>query len=160
MKQNVVLRLLCADADREALQPVLDALKEKGLRVSDAEGSLRKGELLLAVLSERFFADGEKQKTLLEALSAGAENVLPLKLDEAEIPEELMNALYARNIISASGRDAGLIAERVLSAIPEKKSALPKVLIAGAAVLVVLAGFLLWRSSTPEAVTAPPQMTV
>ena len=155
MKQNVMLRLLCADADREALQPVLDALKEKGLRVSDAEGSLRKGELLLAVLSERFFAEGEKQKTLLEALSTGAENVLPLKLDEAEIPEELMNALYTRNIISAAGRDAGLIAERVLSAIPEKKSALPKVLIAGAAVLVVLAGFLLWRSSTPEAAPTP-----
>ena len=155
MKQNVVLRLLCAEANREALQPVLDALKEKGLRISDAEGGLRKGELLLAVLSEQFFADSEKQKTLLEALSTGAENVLPLKLDEAEIPEELMNALYARNIIPAAGRDTGLIAERVLAAIPEKKSTLPKVLIAGAAVLVVLAGLWIWRSSTPEAEPAP-----
>ena len=139
MKQNVLLRVLCAEADREALQPILDALREKGLRTADAEGSLRKGEILLAALSEHFYTDGEKQKTLLEALSTGAENVLPLKLDEAEVPEELMNALYARNIITAAGRDTGLIAERVLSAIPEKKSALPKVLIAGAAVLAVLA---------------------
>ena len=155
MKQHVLLRVLSAEADRDALRPILDALKEKGLRVSDAEGSLKKGEILLAALSGHFYADGEKQKTLLEALSTGAENVLPLKLDEAEIPEALMNALYTRNIIMADGRDASLIAERVLSAIPEKKSALPKLLIAGAAVLAVLAGLLIWRNSTPPVEPTP-----
>ena len=123
MKQHVLLRVLSAEADRDALRPILDALKEKGLRVSAAEGSLKKGEILLAALSGHFYADGEKQKTLLEVLSTGAENVLPLKLDETEIPETLMNALYARNIIMADGRDAGLIAERILAAVPEKKSA-------------------------------------
>ena len=156
MKQNVLLRVICAEADREALRPILDALREKGLRTADAEGSLRKGEILLAALSEHFYTDGEKQKTLLEALSTGAENVLPLKLDETEVPEELMNALYARNIIMADGRDASLIAERVLSAIPEKKSALPKVLIAGAAVLAVLAGLLIWRGSNAAAPEPEP----
>lgn len=155
MKQHVLLRVLSAEADRDALRPILDALKEKGLRVSAAEGSLKKGEILLAALSGHFYADGEKQKTLLEALSTGAENVLPLKLDEAEIPEALMNALYTRNIIMADGRDASLIAERVLSAIPEKKSALPKLLIAGAAVLAVLAGLLIWRNSTPPVELEP-----
>ena len=82
MKQHVLLRVLSAEADRDALRPILDALKEKGLRVSAAEGSLKKGEILLAALSGHFYADVEKQKTLLEALSTGAENVLPLKLDE------------------------------------------------------------------------------
>ena len=160
MKQHVLLRVLSAEADKDALRPILDALKEKGLRISDAEGSLKKGEMLLAVLSGHFYADGEKQKTLLEALSAGAENVLPLKLDEAEIPEALMNALYARNIIMAADRDASLIAERILAAVPEKKSALPKVLIAGAAVLVALAGLWIWRSSAPEAEPIPtPELT-
>ncbi|MBR4472884.1 MAG: hypothetical protein IKS55_04525 [Oscillospiraceae bacterium] len=159
MKQNILLRVLCTEADRVSLQPILGALKEKGLRVSDAEGSLKKGELLLAVLSEQFFADEQKQKTLLEALGAGAENVLPLKLDESEVPDALMNALYARNIITATGRSPDLIAERVLSAIPEKKNNLPKLLIAGAAVLVVLAGLFLWRSAgtkTEPAVTPEP----
>ena len=151
MKQHVLLRVLSAEADRDALRPILDALKEKGLRVSAAEGSLKKGEILLAALSGHFYADGEKQKTLLEVLSTGAENVLPLKLDETEIPETLMNALYARNIIMADGRDVGLIAERILAAVPEKKSALPKFLIAGAAVLAVLAGLLIWRNRAPQA---------
>ncbi|MBR4472885.1 MAG: hypothetical protein IKS55_04530 [Oscillospiraceae bacterium] len=166
--KKAFLRVLCASADKVALQPILDALKGKGLQISDAEGSLKKGELLLAALSENFFADEEKQKSLLETLGAGAENVLPLKLDESEVPEALMNALYARNIISASGRDVDLIAERVLAAIPKKKSALPKILITGAVVLAGLAGFLVWRSSgtavpeptpTPEP-TATPEPTV
>ena len=89
MKTNAVLRVLCADADKEALQPILDTLKEKGLRISDAEGSLKTGEILLAALSERFYADGEKQKTLLEALSTGSERVFPLNLDGSEVPEAL-----------------------------------------------------------------------
>ena len=167
MKTNAVLRVLCADADKEALQPILDTLKEKGLRISDAEGSLKTGEILLAALSERFYADGEKQKTLLEALSTGSERVFPLNLDGSEVPEALMNALYARNIITATDRSPELIAERVLSAIPEKKSALPKVLVAGAAVILLLAGLLVWRSAgrnaepeptpTPEPTPEPTQ---
>ena len=157
MKTNAILRILCAETDREALQPILDALKVKGLKIADAESGLKKEELLLAVLSEAFFSDEEKEKALLQTLSTGAENVLPLKLDESEIPDELMNALYARNIIMAADRSPELIAERVLSAIPEKKSDLPKVLIAGAAVLVVLAGLLVWRSASTrsEPVSTP-----
>ncbi len=100
MKQHVLLRVLSAEADRDALRPILDALKEKGLRVSAAEGSLKKGEILLAALSGHFYADGEKQKTLLEALSTGAENVLPLKLDEAEI----RTAVTLRSLPSACCR--------------------------------------------------------
>ena len=97
-----VIHLLCSEADRAALQPVLDALKARGLRVSDQAPG--KNDLVLAVLSEGFYAEGGKTGALLDLIAAGAENVLPLQLDGAPIPDTIKNALYARNIIPASGR--------------------------------------------------------
>ena len=52
-----VIHLLCSDADRAALQPVLDALQAKGLRVSGEVPE--KNDLVLAVLSEAFYADND-----------------------------------------------------------------------------------------------------
>ena len=143
-----VICLLCSDADRAALQPVLDALKARGLRVSaEAPG---KNDLVLAVLSEAFYADEGKTGTLLDLVAAGAENVLPMQLDGASIPDAIKNALYARNIIPASGRDAAHTAERIVDAIPEPPPVLPKLLIAGAVVLTAIIGLLIWRGTQKE----------
>ena len=58
-----VIHLLCSDADRAALQPVLDALKARGLRVSDQAPG--KNDLVLAVLSEGFYAESGKTGALV-----------------------------------------------------------------------------------------------
>ena len=140
-----VIHLLCSDADRAVLQPVLDALQAKGLRVS--EKAPGKNDLVLAALSEAFYADNDKTDALLDLLAAGAENVLPLQLDGVPIPDAIKNALYARNIIPASGRDAAHTAERIADAIPDLPSIVPKLLIAGALVLAVIIGLLIWRGT-------------
>ena len=137
------IHLICSDADRAALQPVLDALKSKGMRVS--EEAPGKNDLVLAALSEGFYAEGGKTGALLELVAAGAENVLPLQLDAAPIPDAIKNALYARNIIPAAGRDAAHTAERILDALPKKKSRLPLILSAVGIVLLAVVGLLLWR---------------
>ena len=61
--------------------------------------------------------------------------MLPLQMDSAEIPDDLKNALYARNIISMGERDANLIADRIIDALPVQKSRLPIMLLAGGAVI-------------------------
>ena len=98
------IKLLCSAADREALAPVIAQLKEKGLHVSELGSGADGKDVVLAVLSEGFFADGSLKERLLGLIGAGAENVLPLHLDDAAIPSEIKNALYARNIIPAAGR--------------------------------------------------------
>ena len=144
MGKRKKLRLLCAEGDREALRPVLDALAARGVGVSE------KADTLLAVLSERFYADEALKTALLEAVSAGAAGVLPLRLDKAEQPPEIKTALYARNIIPADERSAEQTAERILAALPEKKNRMGAALIAGAAALAVLAGVLIWRAVPKE----------
>lgn len=122
--------------------------ENQGLRVS--EETPRKKNLVLAALSERFYADSGKTKALLDLVAAGAENVLPLQLDETPIPDVLKNALYSRNIIPASKRDAAHTAERIAAAIPDMPPVLPKLLIAGAVVLAAIIGLLIWRGAQKE----------
>lgn len=138
------IRLLCSDADREALQELLRQLRARGLQVSqDASG---KNDVVLAALSGSFYEDREKTDTLLGLIGAGAENVLPLQLDAVPIPDTVKNALYARNIIPAAGRDTAHTAERIAAAVPNPPSILPKLLIAGAVVLAAIIGLLIWHS--------------
>ena len=108
------------------------------------------GRAARKALSEGFYADGGKTDALLDLVAAGAENLLPLQLDRAPIPDALKNALYARNIIPSAGRDAAHTAERILAALPKKKSRLPLILGGAGVVLLVLVGLLLWRSISPE----------
>ena len=152
MKNAGKIRLLCTEQDREKLQPILDALTAKGLSVANGEPG--RDEVTLAALSESFYADKEKTDKLLALIGTGVEKLVPLKLDSAEVPETLMNALYSRNIVSASERDAGLIAERIAAALPRKKSGLPKLLIVAGIALLAVIGLLLWRGQRGDAVPA------
>ena len=137
------IKLLCAESDRERLAPILAALGEKGLRVED--GAAAKSDVVLAALSESFYTDDKAQETLLGLIGAGADKVLPLQLDETPMPDALKHALYARNIIPASGRDAKLIAERIVSALPKKKNRLPLLFSTTALVIAAVVGLLLWK---------------
>ena len=146
------IRVLASEGDREALKPLLDALSAKGLRVLDSDGAPKKDETVLAALSAHFYADEKAQQQLLDLIGAGAENVLPLQLDDSPMPDKLKNAIYARNIIPAAGRDVALIAERIVAALPKKKNPLPLVLSAAALVLIAVVGLLLWQKQQPPEV--------
>ncbi len=163
---NRVIRVLCAGADSERLRPVLDALSKKGLRVSDAR-NCGKNDIILAALSESLYADPDRTDALLGLIGAGAENVLPLQLDGVPVPDTLKNALYARNIIPAAGREPEQIAERIVSALPRGKSRLPLILGAAAVLLLIAAGIFVLRPGKsvepPEdpkqdAVVLPPEL--
>ena len=117
------VKLLFAQADKNVLAPILEALGAKGINVS--EGSPEGDEILLAALSENFYADKSLTDALLAAVGKGGDKVLPLQLDKAVIPDDIKNAIYARNIIPVSGRDADLVADRIIDALPAKKSRLP-----------------------------------
>ena len=152
-----MIHLLCADADREAMRELLGELRARGLPVS--EGAPGKDDVVLAALSEAFYADSGKTEVLLDLVAAGAENVLPLQLDASPIPDTVKNALYARNIIPAAGRDAAHTAERIAAAIPDRPSVLPKLLIAGTVVLAAIIGLLIWRANrapAPEEIVPAP----
>ena len=153
---NKQIKILSAAQDRESLQPILRQLEQAGIRLSAAGNKVKKQELLLVVLSANFYADEKLQEVLLSHLAVGAENVLPLQLDDTPIPDRLKNALYARNIIPAAGRGAKQIAERITAAIPEPRPVLPKILIAAAIVLLAAVGIFLWRSHSAQ--TAAPVM--
>ena len=152
---NKRIRLLCAAGDCDTLNGILEQLERKGLRVSRSADGPNKNETVLAVLSENFFADESLRAELLGLIGSGAENVLPLQLDSTPVPDEIMNALYSRNIISAGGRDDAQIAERIVSALPRKKSRLPLVLAAAGVLLLAIVGLLIWRGGQSAAEEAP-----
>ena len=145
MKTGKMIRLLCCGADEEAIKPIEEQLVLRGFRVK--ESAAGKNDVVLAALSEDFYRDENLKKKLLDLIGAGADKVLPVQLDAAPVPDELKNALYARNIIPAAGREPGQIAERIVSALPKKNTRLPLVLTAGALALIALVGLLLWRAN-------------
>ncbi len=152
---------LCAlytEADQALLAPVLEALRAKGLRMAEASGRPGAGEVVLVGLSERFYADETAVEELLGLLSSGAENVLPLQLDGADMPDAIKNALYARNIIPAAQRDPALLAERIIAALPQKKSRLPLILSVAGVLLLAVVGLLIWRGSRAGGREAAPVM--
>lgn len=159
MKKRALLKVLAAPEDLEKLRGIFVQLRSSGVVISEETGKLGKKDMVLAVLSDRFYRNGELKAQLFDQLAAGAELLLPLNLEDAPIPDEIMNLLLARNIIMSAGRTDELLAQQILSAIPEKKNPLPKLLAAAVAVLVLLGGLFLWRALRPAetdpAVEAP-----
>ncbi len=147
---NKTVHPLFAAADAERARPILDALKEKGFRTSDKAAA----ELLF--LSESFAGDAAAQEAFFAADSAGRE-IIPIDLDGAPQPELIKSALIAKNAIAAVGRTDGEIAARVASApcFAQRKSALPKLLLAAALLLALGAGLWLWRSAQQKAPADP-----
>ncbi len=153
------IRLLYSEQDREALKPLLDELRLRGLRIEEAQGAV-KGGVVLAVLSQNFYADEDRKDELLGIVASGTENVLPLQLDSCPVPDALKNAIYARNIIPASGRDAAHTAERILDALPKKKSRLPLIILIAGIVLLAAVGLLIRQPAQVPEEPAPVEEEV
>ena len=149
-----------APQDEEKAQPILEALKARGIR-SDAGKASKKNAVALLFLSAGFAADAAAQERFFALDSAGVP-VIPVDLDGAQQPELVESAVIAKNAIAAAGRTSEEIAERVASAeaFKEKKSPLPKILIGLAVVLALgAAGWLLLprmaEPPAPEETAAP-----
>ena len=151
MRKRALIKVLAAPEDLENLQGVLNHLSKNGVVISGAKGSLGKKDIVLAVLSERLYEDAGLKEQLFDQLAVGAENILPLNLSDAPVPEEIMNLLFARNIIMSSGRTEEQLAQRILSALPEKKNHMTGILVAAVAVLFLLGGLFLWRTIGQQA---------
>lgn len=143
--------VLFAESDRELLAPILDELRAKGIKVSEAKKGLRKNGIVLVALSETFYENKELTDTLFDLLGKGADNVLPIRLDNTTVPDPVKNALYSRNIIAGAGRDPSQNADRIITALPAKKSVLPMILIATSAVIVIVSGLFIWNAAKPSA---------
>lgn len=146
MKKRALIKILAAPEDLAELRGVFDHLRRNGVVISEEKATLRKKDIVLAVLSERFYGDEELKAQLFDQLAVGAEYILPLNLADTPVPEEIMNLLFARNIIMSSGRSDEELAERILSAIPEKKNPTAAVFAAAMAILLLLGGLFLWRT--------------
>lgn len=141
--------------DAEKIQPILEALCARGAKKS-ARSTPGKDDVAVLFLSENFASDEAAQESFFAADSAGRE-IIPVELDGAAQSELVKSAVIAKNAIAAAGRTPEEIAERIVSAeaFRDKKSPLPKILIAAAVVLALGAGLWLLRQRTPE----PPEET-
>ena len=133
------IKTLYAEADRSKLDPILAALKAKGIQVSDqnAEGE----GTLLAAFGENFYTNESLKKALLDAVARN-EHILLLQVDECEIPDKIKNAVYARNIITVGDRSPELVADRIIDALPSQKSRSPIVFAVGGVVVLALVAVL------------------
>ena len=141
MPSSLKLFPLYAENDREAVKPVLDALKLKNVTVTGGENPAP-GSTVLLFLSENFSADEELQIKYFAA-EGSALSVIPVNLDGSEPPELVKSALYARHTISAKDRSPEELAELIAASSEQTKpkSRLPIILgiVIAAVVIIVLA---------------------
>ena len=161
MKKRSIVPI-ASPLDAEKIQPILEAVYARGAKKTDRNAP-GKTDAALLFLSENFAADEAAQERFFAADSAGRE-IIPVDLDGAAQPELVRSAVIAKNAILAQGRTPEEIAERVVSAeaFKNKKSPLPKILLAAALLLVLGAGLYLALSrapETPEEEPAAPAMT-
>ena len=145
-KKRAAMKLVAAKEDQQRLRGILEKLRTQGVRISAASGPLKKKDMVLVVLSEHFYGDEALRAQLFDLLAMGADYILPLNLGDVPVPEDIMNLLFARNIITPSDRDDDQVAERILGAIPEKKRIMPLILSLAAVALVVAGGIFLWST--------------
>ena len=157
MNKKTVWALFSA-ADGEAVRPILEALEKKGFRVKTGSAP-RRGGVALLFLSAAFAADEELQQRFFAADSAGC-GIIPLDLDGAPQSELARSALIAKNAITAAGRTSDELAARVASAdaFASERRRLPRLLLAAALLLVLGAGFWIWRSLLQKQESSGPSV--
>ena len=110
---------LSADADRENVLPVIEAI-QKNKTAADyghlpKSSEMERALAVIAFLSENFYADGRLKQALLDAVNKGLE-IIPVYMDGTEAPRALSLALYSVNgILSARYSSPEELAARILS---------------------------------------------
>ena len=149
-KKRAAIKILACQEDRNRIQGILEQLSAKGIRVSDTNGPFRKKDIVLVVLSECFYGTEDLRAQLFDLLAQDAEYILPLNMGKIPVPQDILNLLFSRNIITPGDRDDEYVAGRILTAIPEKKNTLPLILSAAAILLLAVVGMILFSSGQKE----------
>ena len=131
---------LYAPADEGKVQPILTALKAKGVAVRDPQAKAGKGDALLLFLSGNFSAEGPEADDFFR-LNVGRELVIPVNLDNTMPPETLQNALMARHTLNGAKYGPEELADRIAKAVKgDGKNRLPLILSIAAAVILLAVG--------------------
>lgn len=158
---------LFAEADAPGVQPVLDALKEKGFG-TDRRKAPEQDDIVLFFFSENLTEDSAETDEFLRC-DAQKLDVIPVSLDGAAPPALIENAIRARNTIFAERYTPEELAGRIAEAAAKEPAAAvsrmrKRIIIAAAVVLLAGAAILLWRlldrkeeppEITTEALTVP-----
>ncbi|MBQ7278367.1 MAG: hypothetical protein IJR17_04100 [Clostridia bacterium] len=141
---------LFAEADKERVAPILDALRAKGFEIADESEMPTKSGVMLLFTSERLNEAITLMETFFANDAKGVETV-PINLDGSTPPELLKNALYSRNTIFAERYSVEELAQRIATAKPFEatKKPLPIILAAAAAALVIAGGIFLATKLLP-----------
>lgn len=152
MKQTIYP--LYAPEDAEAVRPILDALRNQGLSVREADKPKRSDAVLL-FLSEHLKEDSPAAEQFF-AVQAKTATLIPVALDGSTPPELIKNALLARHTIAAERYSADELAERIASAVG-KKNPLPWIIgIAGAVILIAAAVLLIVNANKAKCAADEP----
>ena len=98
-KRFAKINILFTGADRKLLEPILEQLRANGLKVSEVNKNINKKGITLAALSKSFYDDKETSDALLNLIGMGAENVLPIRLDDTPVPDTLMLFIPATSFL-------------------------------------------------------------
>ena len=157
---------LYAEADKERVAPILDALRATGFSIADENETPNKRGVMLLFTSERLNEAPALLETFFANDAKGVETV-PVNLDGSTPPELLKNALYSRNTIFAERYSSDELAQRIATAKPFEaaKKTLPIILAAAAGALVIAGGIflavkLLPAKETDASETAPAPTAV
>lgn len=157
---------LYAEADKERVAPILDALRATGFSIADENETPNKRGVMLLFTSERLNEAPALLETFFANDAKGVETV-PVNLDGSTPPELLKNALYSRNTIFAERYSSDELAQRIATAKPFEaaKKTLPIILAAAAGALVIAGGIflavkLLPARETDASETAPAPTAV
>ena len=151
---------LFAEADKERVAPILDALRAKGFPIADESEMPKKSGVMLLFTSERLNEAITLMETFFANDAKGVETV-PINLDGSTPPELLKNALYSRNTIFAERYSVEELAQRIATAKPFEatKKPLPIILAFAAAALVIAGGIFLATKLLPAKETMLPEST-
>ena len=135
---------LYATADESRVRPILEALRQQGVRVRETAAKVGKRDGLLLFLSENVSADSPTADAFFR-LSVGRELVIPVDLDGSAPPEELHRALMARHTLDGRKYSAAELAGRIVSPLRIRWKIAPLLAAAAAVILLTAAVIILLK---------------
>jgi Leucine-rich repeat (LRR) protein len=146
MAKHTLYPLFTAE-DEQSVRPILDALKNKGVSISEAPVP-KKNSAVLFFLSKHVTEESPVTDAFLR-LDAQKLDVIPVNLDGSTPPKLIETAIMARNTIFAERYTLEELVDRIADALKKPvaiASKLRKWIIAAAAVvLLAVVGIVLWR---------------
>lgn len=114
--------IICHSADLERIRPILGEIAKSGIRLhvldennGNAEAVLKKAFAVLCVLSGNFYESTRMQEILLKSDALNKE-LIPMRLEEAGMPELISRMIYATNSINLQKYTPAEAAARILEA--------------------------------------------